>query len=75
MEVSGACTPRLLEGLFEAVVRLLSDRALPRDLGGGAALLPQVNRRTGHRLKHKLVDSVTGEAVDSLNKARGYEVG
>jgi len=25
----------------------------------------QVNRRTGHRLRHKLVDSVTGEAVDS----------
>ena len=24
----------------------------------------QVNRRTGHRLRHKLVDSVTGEAVD-----------
>src|SRR6185312_14870053 len=35
----------------------------------------QVNRHTGHRLKHKLVDSVTGEAVDSSNKARGYEVG
>src|SRR4051795_13156475 len=35
----------------------------------------QVNRRTGHRLKHKLVDSITGEAVDSSNKARGYEVG
>lgn len=35
----------------------------------------QVNRRTGHRLKHKLVDSVTGEAVDSSNKARGYQVG
>jgi DNA end-binding protein Ku len=35
----------------------------------------QVNRRTGHRLKRKLVDSVTGEAVDSSNKARGYEVG
>jgi Ku protein len=35
----------------------------------------QVNRRTGHRLKHKLVDSVTGEVVDSSNKARGYEVG
>ena len=35
----------------------------------------QVNRRTGHRLKHTLVDSVTGEAVDSSNKARGYEVG
>ncbi len=35
----------------------------------------QVNRRTGHRLKHKLVDSITGEAVDASNKARGYEVG
>ncbi len=35
----------------------------------------QVNRRTGHRLRHKLVDAVTGEAVDSSNKARGYEVG
>ena len=35
----------------------------------------QINRRTGHRLKHKLVDSVTGEAVDTSNKARGYEVG
>ena len=35
----------------------------------------QVNRRTGHRLSHKLVDSVTGEAVDASNKGRGYEVG
>jgi DNA end-binding protein Ku len=34
----------------------------------------QVNRRTGHRLRHKLVDSVTGEAVDPSNKARGYEI-
>ena len=33
----------------------------------------QVNRRTGHRLKHKLVDSVTGEEVASSDKARGYE--
>src|SRR5262252_2293810 len=35
----------------------------------------QVNRRTGHRLKHQLVDSVTGEAVQSSDKARGYEIG
>jgi DNA end-binding protein Ku len=35
----------------------------------------QVNRRTGHRLRHKLIDSVTGEAVNPSNKARGYEVG
>src|SRR5262245_34167420 len=35
----------------------------------------QVNKRTGHRLKHKLVDSVTGEAVNASDKARGYEIG
>jgi DNA end-binding protein Ku len=35
----------------------------------------QVNRRTGHRLRHQLVDSVTGEAVDTADKERGYEVG
>jgi Ku protein len=35
----------------------------------------QVNRRTGHRLKHQLVDSVTSEAVETHDKARGYEVG
>ena len=35
----------------------------------------QVNRRTGHRLKQKLFDSVTGEAVDAADKARGYEIG
>jgi DNA end-binding protein Ku len=35
----------------------------------------QVNRRTGHRLKQKLIDSVTGQAVDAADKARGYEVG
>ena len=35
----------------------------------------QVNRRTGHRLKHELVDSVTGEAIDASDKARGYEIG
>ena len=35
----------------------------------------QVNRRTGHRLKEKLIDSVTGQAIDAADKARGYEVG
>jgi len=41
----------------------------------GADRLPfrQVNRRTGHRLRHKLVDSVTGEEVTSSYTARGYE--
>jgi DNA end-binding protein Ku len=35
----------------------------------------QVNRRTGHRLKHNLVDSVTGETIETHDRARGYEVG
>jgi hypothetical protein len=35
----------------------------------------QVNRSTGHRLKHQLVDSITGETVETHDKARGYEVG
>src|SRR5690242_7938167 len=35
----------------------------------------QVNKRTGHRLRHQLVDSVTGEAVDNADKGRGYQVG
>ena len=30
----------------------------------------QVNRRTGHRLKHKLVDSVTGEGEMNQKRAR-----
>jgi DNA end-binding protein Ku len=34
-----------------------------------------VNRETGHRLRHQLVDSVTGEVVEPHNKGRGYEVG
>src|SRR3954451_5403096 len=35
----------------------------------------QVNRETGHGLRQQLVDSVTGEVVESHNKGRGYEVG
>jgi DNA end-binding protein Ku len=35
----------------------------------------QVNRETGNRLRQQLVDSVTGEVVESHNKGRGYEVG
>src|SRR5687768_2944552 len=35
----------------------------------------QVNKRTGNRLRHQLVDAMTGEAVASHDKGRGYEVG
>jgi non-homologous end joining protein Ku len=34
-----------------------------------------VNRQTGNRLRHQLVDSVTGEVVQSHERGRGYEVG
>jgi DNA end-binding protein Ku len=34
----------------------------------------QINRKTGNPLQHQIVDSDTGEAVDSPNRARGYEI-
>src|SRR4051812_39839977 len=35
----------------------------------------QINRQTGNRLRQQLVDAVTGDVVDSVDKSRGYEVG
>ena len=35
----------------------------------------QVNRQTGNRLRHQLVDDSTGEIVGNENQGRGYEVG
>jgi DNA end-binding protein Ku len=35
----------------------------------------QVNRVTGNRLRHQLVDSLTGDVVEAHDKGRGYEVG
>jgi DNA end-binding protein Ku len=35
----------------------------------------QINKETGNRLKQQLVDSVTGEVVESGQKGRGYEIG
>ena len=35
----------------------------------------QVNRETGNRLRQQMVDTVTGEVVDSAGKGRGYQVG
>src|SRR5262245_32699599 len=35
----------------------------------------QVNRQTGNRLRQQLVDSVTGQVMQSHDKGRGYEVG
>lgn len=35
----------------------------------------QVNRETGNRLRQQLVDTVTGDVVESRNRGRGYQVG
>jgi Ku protein len=35
----------------------------------------KVNTETGNRLRQQMVDSVTGEVVESHNKGRGYQVG
>ena len=34
-----------------------------------------MNRQTGNRLRHQLVDVVTGAPVQSSDKVRGYEIG
>jgi DNA end-binding protein Ku len=34
-----------------------------------------INKQTGNRLKQQMVDSETGDVVDSEHKGRGYEVG
>ena len=41
--------------------------------GGERVAFRQINRKTGNRLRQQLVDEVTREAVDSADKARGYE--
>ena len=35
----------------------------------------QVNKRTGNRLRHELVDTVTGEKVESHDKVRSLPYG
>jgi hypothetical protein len=35
----------------------------------------QVNKQTGNRLRQQLVDTVTGDVVQSSDKGRGYEFG
>src|SRR5215212_8234158 len=35
----------------------------------------QINKRTGNRVRHQLVDAVTGEAIEPHDKGRGYEIG
>ena len=34
----------------------------------------QINTRTGHRLRQRMVDDQTGQVVDAKHKGRGYEL-
>ena len=43
----------------------------PAITDAGRIKFRQINRRTGHRL----VDTITGDAVQSYDKGRGYEIG
>ena len=47
----------------------------PASSGSERVAFRQVNKKTGNRLRQQLVDSGTGEVVDSEDKGRGFEVG
>jgi hypothetical protein len=73
LEFSNACVTRFLKGLSEAFSCPVA--LYPATLAAERLSFRKVNRRTGHRLKHKRVDTVTGQADDSSNKGRGYKIG
>jgi DNA end-binding protein Ku len=43
--------------------------------GGERVSFRQINKQTGNRLRQQLVDEVTREPVEAMDKGRGYEVG
>jgi hypothetical protein len=64
-----------LEGLLEALSRFLPDFLVPAVAKKERISFRQVNKQTGNRLRQKLIDTITGEAVARDQKGRGYEVG
>jgi DNA end-binding protein Ku len=67
---SRAC---VLEGLPQALARLLSDCPLYRNVVDERVSFRQINKKTGNRLRQQLVDEVTREPVEGEHKGRGYE--
>jgi DNA end-binding protein Ku len=65
----------VLEGISEAVARFLSDCALSRSSEREKISFHQLNKNTGNRIKHRKVDSETGDEVESSDIIKGYEVG
>jgi hypothetical protein len=61
----------LLEGLSQAVLGFVSDRAL----SGRVDSFNRINKMTGNRLKQQLVNAETGETVEKEDIGRSYEIG
>jgi Ku protein len=51
-----------------------SHRGLSRVDASRKTHLHQINIKTGHRLRHRMVDEQTGRVVDKDHKGRGYEL-
>jgi hypothetical protein len=64
-----------LEGLSQAIFGLVSDPAVPCDLGAGENQISSGRPRTGNRIKYCKIDAVTGEPVDDKDIVKAYEVG
>ncbi len=64
----------LLEGLSQALARVVPGRALHGDLVWRPSGFPADHKKTGNRLRQQLVDEGTGEPIEADDKGRGYEV-
>jgi DNA end-binding protein Ku len=65
-----------LEGLPQALSLVSCPIAIyPATSAAERVSFRQINKKTGNRLKQQLVDSETGEPVNSEDKGRGYEIG
>ena len=64
----------LLERLSQAVARLLRVALYNASSSSERVSFNTLNRKTGNRLKQNLVDSVSGEPVDTADRVKGYQV-
>ena len=65
----------LLEGLSQALPRLLPIALFPASSEREKISFHQLNKKTGHRIKYRKVDAESGDEVDPADIVKGYEVG
>ena len=65
------CAPDLTEKVIKAATAVA---LYPASSQSEKTHFHQINRKTGNRLRQQMVDEETGRAVDSDDKARGYEL-